>query len=153
MNMTTPTIAIDPGQAGGFAWTINGEVHCQRMPDTEGDVLDLLRSLRAQGIDRIVIEDQVGVMGPGMKVAASAMFTFGRGFGFLLGAAAALGFRLEAVRPAKWQKSLSLGTKRDAGGKTAWKNKLKAVAQQRFPQCDVTLAVADALLILDYAQQ
>jgi hypothetical protein len=149
--MKTSTLAIDPGASGGFAWLNGGETQCQKMPATEGDVLDLLRQIRATGVERLVIEDQVGVMGPGMKVAASAMFTFGRGFGFLLGAAMALGYRVEAVRPMKWQKSLSLGTKKDAGGNTPWKNKLKAVAQQRFPMCSVTLSVADALLLLDYA--
>lgn len=150
--MKQPTLAIDPGKSGGFAFCCgDGEIRCHKMPDTEGDVLDLLRSIRALGIERLVIEDQTGVVGPGMKIAASAMFTFGRGFGFLLGAAMALGYRVEPVRPMKWQKALSLGTKKHAGGTTPWKNKLKGIAQQRFPHCVVTLSVADALLILDYA--
>lgn len=150
--MKQPTLAIDPGKSGGFAWTFGvRETNCVKMPETEGDVLDLLRSIRAAGIERLVIEDQVSVVGPGMKIAASAMFKFGRGFGFILGAAMGLGYRVESVRPMKWQKSLSLGTKKDAGGTTPWKNKLKGIAQQRFPNCEVTLSVADALLILDYA--
>lgn len=149
--MNPNILAIDPGQTGGFAWTINGETGCIKMPDTEGDVLDQLRAMRANGIERLVIEDQIGVVGPQMKVAASAMFTFGRGFGFLLGGAMALGYRIERVRPQKWQKALSLGTKKDAGGTGPWKRKLKAVAQERFPNCDVTLSTADALLLLDFA--
>lgn len=33
-----------------------------------------------------------------------------------------------------------------------WKNKLKAEAQRRFPNCNVTLKTADALLILETAR-
>lgn len=40
-----------------------------------------------------------------------------------------------------------------AQSKTAWKNKLKEEAQRRFPQLDITLKTADALLILDYARE
>lgn len=126
--------------------------HAIPIPDTDGDVLDALRTLRALGIDRLIIEDQVGCFGQNMKVSAASMFKFGRGFGFILGAAQGLGYRIELVRPQKWQKALSLGSKRESGGNTAWKNKLKAQAQRLFPECKVTLAVADALLLLEYAK-
>lgn len=146
------TLAIDPGCAGGFAWYCDCEYRCESMPDTEGDVLALLTNLRGNNqIERLVIEAQVGCVGPNTRVSGTAMFTFGRGYGFILGAAMALGYRVELVRPMKWQKALSLGTKKDAGGTTPWKNKLKAEAQRRFPMCDVTLKTADALLLLDYS--
>lgn len=145
-------LAIDPGASGGFAWFDGEQTQTKKMPDTEGDVLDLLRSIKASGITTLAIEDQVGCVGPKMKVAATAMFTFGRGFGFILGASQALGFSITPIRPMKWQKDLSLGTKKDAGGTTPWKNKLKARAQQLFPEIDVTLSTADALLILHYAR-
>lgn len=149
-----PILAIDPGCAGGFAWYCDGEVHCAPMGDTEGEVLDLLTSLRANHhIEQVVIESQVGCVGPNMKVSSTSMFTFGRGYGFLIGAAMALGYRVDLVRPMKWQKSLSLGTKKDAGGNTPWKRKLKSEAERRFPGVDVTLKTADALLLLDYAMK
>lgn len=144
-------LAIDPGQSGGFAWSDgNGTVECRAMGDTEGDVMDLLRSIRSAGVETIIMEDQAGFGAPGGKVSPGAMFTFGRGFGFILGAAQAMGYSVELVRPQKWQKALSLGTKAAAGGRTAWKNKLKAEAQRRFPNAIVTLAVSDALLLLEY---
>lgn len=143
------TLAIDPGASGGLAWAASdGIIHCAPMPKTEGDILDTLRSIRACGVERVLIEDQVGCVGPNMRVAATAMFTFGRNFGFLLGAVQSLGFSVTLIRPQAWQKRLSLGTKKSAGGKTSWKNKLKADAQRRYPQCDVTLKTADALLLL-----
>jgi len=152
MIMEKNILAVDPGISGGFAWRDSeNQIHSCAMPETEGDVLNLLRSIRAEGIETLFIEDQIGCVGPGMRVAATAMFTFGRGFGFILGAAQALGFRIQAVRPQKWQKHFSLGTKKDAGGTTPWKNKLKGVAQRLFPNADVTLKTADALLLLEYA--
>lgn len=55
------------------------------------------------------------------------------------------------VTPQKWQKALQLGTKGNKSN-TEWKNKLKARAQQLFPNVPMTLAVADALLILEYSK-
>jgi crossover junction endodeoxyribonuclease RuvC len=78
------------------------------------------------------------------------MFRFGRNFGFILGVFAALKIPVELVRPQKWQKALSLGTSAAHASKTAWKNHLKAEAQRRFPDQKVTLATADALLLLSY---
>ena len=146
-------ICCDPGKNGGFAWTNgDGEVGCARMPATEGDVIDLLRSARANGIERMILEDQTGCVGPNMRVSAPSSFTFGRGFGVILGAAQSMGFQVELVRAQKWQKALSLGTKKDAGGNSAWKWKLKAHAQRLFPSAQVTLETADALLLIEYAK-
>jgi hypothetical protein len=139
-------LAIDPGQDGGIAYVDpEGFPFAVPMPATDGDILDLLRSLRASGIECAVVEEVVGFIpsaGPG------AMFTFGKGFGFLLGCLSALGYRVELVRPAKWQKSLSLGAKKDHG--KAWKNHLKQTAQRLYPNAEVTLKTSDALLILQY---
>ena len=139
------TLSCDPGASGGFAWREG----CCPMPATDGDVVDLLRSKRAEGFERIVIEDVGGFCGVGMP--GSRMFNFGFGCGVIRGAAMALGFRVELVKPQMWQKHFSLGTARSAGSKTLWKNKLKAEAMRRFPAHDVTLKTADALLIWDYA--
>lgn len=78
------------------------------------------------------------------------MFEFGKGFGFILGCLMSLGYVIHLHRPQKWQKALSLGQKKDHGKN--WKNHLKNRAQQLFPQCEVTLKTADALLILEYAR-
>jgi hypothetical protein len=143
-------LAIDPGASGGLAWTDNEGTHCLAMPPTDGDILDLLRSIKASGCDRCVIE-QVGGYAGGVGQPGSAMFRFGETCGFIRGCLMALSFRVEMVRPQKWQKHFSLGNTKQAGGKTAWKNKLKAEAQRRFPEQTVTLKTADSLLILDYA--
>ena len=144
-------VAIDPGASGGIASiTINGMVDAVKMPETEGDVLGKLKSLRTYH-DVIVIEQVGGYVG-GAGSPGSAMFNFGRGFGFILGVAMTLGYRIEMVRPQAWQKALSLGNSKGMASKTEWKNKLKAEAQRRFPNLSVTLSTADALLILEYGR-
>jgi hypothetical protein len=143
-------VAIDPGASGGIASvTINGMVDAIKMPETEGDVLEKLKNLRVYH-DTILIEQVGGYVG-GAGSPGSAMFNFGRGFGFLLGVSMTLGYRIIMVRPQTWQKALSLGNSKGMT-KTEWKNKLKAEAQRRFPKLSVTLSTADALLILEYGR-
>lgn len=143
-------LAIDPGASGGLAWSNSEGTHCLAMPETDGDVLDLLRSIKASGVERCVIEQVGGYAGAAMP--GSAMFNFGDGCGFIRGCLMALSFRVELVTPQKWQKHFSLGTVKTAGGKGPWKRKLKEKAQQLFPNQSVTLKTADALLMLDYAK-
>jgi hypothetical protein len=120
------------------------------MADTFGDLVADIRSMKASGITTAFVEEVGGFCGVGQP--GSAMFKFGKGCGVIEGALMALGFRIELVKPQKWQKHFGLGTTKQAGGKADWKRKLKAEAQRRFPTCDVTLKTADALLILDYAR-
>jgi crossover junction endodeoxyribonuclease RuvC len=148
-------LCIDPGKQGGMAIAINGKyVGCTAMPDTEGDVLRFINDVAqghfvesapsSDGLDCII--EQVHAM-PGQGV--TSMFTFGRGYGFLLGVLMTLGFRIQTVTPQRWQKCLGVGK---SASKTEHKNKLKAKAQQLFPKAKVTLKTADALLMLHYAQ-
>lgn len=147
-----PILAIDPGAGGGIVAQGIELFYCDHMPETEGDVVNYLRAVIADNRGIIcVIEDQTGCAG--IRVSAPAMFKFGRGFGHILGVLGALGVRVETVRPQVWQKELGLGTRAKGMSKTEWKNKLKAKAQQLFPTVHVTLATADALLLLEYARR
>ena len=149
-------LAIDPGQSGGVAIAQSGETVCHPMPGTQGDLLELIRSIKAKaeaaGESVVCVLEEVGGF-VGKAQPGSAMFKFGEQFGFLQGVVQALGLRLERVRPQVWQKSFGLGTASGCACKTEWKNKLKAEAQRRFPKIKVTLKTADALLILDYAMR
>ena len=139
-------IAIDPGKSGGIAYTTAATVvYCKPMPDTDGDVVDLIRSLTAYDASAKVcyIEKVGGFCGVGHP--GSAMFSFGHGRGVIMGALMAFGWRIIEPTPQQWQKWLQIGK---CGGD---KNKLKSECQRRFPDQKVTLKTADALLILDYA--
>ena len=147
-------IAIDPGVSGGIAVEMFGATVCHAMPATQGDVLELIRDLkRAADVEcalcECVLEEVGGFAGKAQP--GSAMFKFGEGYGFLKGVVQALGIKLVLVRPQVWQKSFNLGTASRCASKSEWKNKLKAEAQRRFPQLPVTLATADALLILEWS--
>ncbi|MGO8678596.1 MAG: hypothetical protein ACLQVX_22350 [Limisphaerales bacterium] len=144
-------IAIDPGASGGIAVRRNGQpADAMPMPPTEGDLVELLRQLAADPASTVAMVEEVGGY-VGHEQPASRAFTFGRNFGFLLGALQTLGVRVDLVRPQKWQKALGLGHASNCASKTEWKNKLKACAQRLYPNLRPTLATADALLLLEYA--
>ena len=147
-------IAIDPGASGGVAVRWFGKTDCWPMPETQGDVLERLREIKTvaglEGDELVCVLEEVSGFA-GKAQPGSAMFRFGEHFGFIKGAAQALGIRLVLVRPQVWQKRLGLGTASSCASKSEWKNKLKAEAQRRFPQLNVTLKTADALLLLEHA--
>lgn len=141
-------VSIDPGTLGAITvFKPTGEIIPTKMPDTPKDVFDLLREAKNNFTVTCYMEKVQGLPGMG----GSPMFNFGKGYGHLEMALLALEIQTVTIRPQEWQKTLGIGTK----GKlttTAWKNKLKAKAQQIFPQLKVTLWNADALLIGWYAQ-
>jgi hypothetical protein len=132
------------------------------MPETQGDLLERLWEIKnAAGLEGCVphgpselvcVLEEVGGFA-GKAQPGSAMFRFGEHFGFIKGVVQALEIRLVMVRPQVWQKGFGLGTASACRTKSEWKNKLKAEAQRRFPQLNVTLKTADALLILEHAMR
>lgn len=142
-------IAIDPGKNGGIAiFDIQQQQLSQliKMPDTPTDILNFLSVYNTNSVCYL---EKVGGL-PGM--GGSAMFNFGKGYGHIEMALLANKIKTVTVTPQQWQKTLQLGTKGNKST-TEWKNKLKAKAQQLYPQVDkITLATSDALLILEYAR-
>jgi hypothetical protein len=144
-------LAIDPGKSGGFAVHIHGENAAGKMPDTLKEL-----ALHAQGVTIEAQSDAVAYLEDvpkfcGHNRPAASIFTLAENFGAAQGILAALNIRTIRVRPQDWQKGLNLGKRRDCKTDRDWKAKLKAEAQRRFPALNVTLATADALLLLDYA--
>lgn len=144
-------LAIDPGLSGGLAvHRPDAGASAFPMPPTEGDVVDTLRSLLVEGVTHAWVENVPWVTGG--KVSPASTGKLQRNVGVLHGALLALGIPHTLVAPQDWQKPLRLGTRSGCATSTEWKNKLKAEAQRRFPGLAVTLATADALLLLDYAR-
>jgi hypothetical protein len=135
-------IGIDPGGSGAIVFIINGNITWNNMPDTPADIIFLLNDRKDF---KCFLEQVHGMPGQG----GQAMFNFGKNYGYLEMALLAKGISTETVTPQKWQKFYQLGT-RGTDTKTQWKNKLKAKAQQLFPNEKVTLANCDALLIAYY---
>jgi hypothetical protein len=150
MNQKHPLlVAIDPGASGGFAHTHkNGEVEAVPMPEREEEICALLKWYSDNGykfyMEKVggYIPDKDGEGQPG-----SRMFVFGEGYGFIRGVLLCCGNPPVLVVPQRWQRGFPrFKEKRDR------KNAFKAHAQKVFPRLTVTLATADALCLLHYAQ-
>jgi hypothetical protein len=163
-------IAIDPGASGAIVIQTEGEpIKVVSTPETRGDAITLLRdALEWKSSCVAYIEKINGFIPDG---GASQMFEFGKSVERNICILEVLGCPVVEITPQSWQKMLGLGTserKRAAAGATPkekaavkawnaiakrdWKNKLKGVAQQRFPEIKVTLKNCDALLILEAAR-
>ena len=145
-------MGIDPGNSGGFAvLDAKKNVIATGKLDglTETDIWDSMKQYTLAPEMVLVVLEQVGAM-PDQGVTSS--FTFGDSWGFLRGLLVASAARREYARPQKWQKLFSLPTTKQCGSKTAKKNANKAEAQRQFPAVKMTHAIADALLIAEYAR-
>ena len=141
--MKTISIGIDPGINGGIAFIpTSGEPWAHKMPETDRDLIDLLRDSIRDMEARAVIE----LVHYSPQMGVKSAFTFGEGYGRLQMVLTAMGIPYERVRPAIWQKAMGCLTKGD-------KNVSKRRAQELFPALKVTHATADALLIAEYARR
>jgi hypothetical protein len=142
-------LGIDPGASGGIAcWRPDEPILAFPTPQSEGDQVELIRELIAGGEAVAFLEQVGGYTGQGQP--GSAMFKFGRSFGFTLGVLQTLGVRVELVQPQKWQKPLGVGTRSACATRSEWKAKLRACAQRLYPKLKPTLSTADAILILEF---
>jgi len=140
-------IAIDPGASGGIAVATSDGVQTFNMPREHADIITLLREHKTA--DAVAWIEEVPKF-CGKALPASSIFVMAQNHGVIIGAVLALGYELRRVRPQEWQAIIESSKKLHGAG---WKRFLKARAQEIFPALDVTLATADALLILDHARR
>lgn len=146
--------AIDPGASGAtaVAYPDKTEVFPFRSEFEQRDlILEIVSYCATERLTPVAVLELVGGF-VGIKQPGSAMFNFGRNFGFHLGLLAAFRIRTELVVPSMWQRGLPKTPKLadKARAKREHKNELKEIAARKFPEIKVTLANADALLILDF---
>lgn len=150
-------IGIDPGRKGGIAVLDDavGVVEVRCMPETPLELLEFLREVSGYGVCICYLEKVGGMPGNG----GSAMFSFGRGYGWIEMALLAVGMRTVSVTPQKWQKEFGVGscsiTSSSSDEKREHKRQLRQVAQGLFPFMGrkVTLSTCDALLIAEYGRR
>jgi crossover junction endodeoxyribonuclease RuvC len=155
-------MGIDPGKSGGIA-IIDGRpfigsgypIVAEKMPSTERDIFDCVNSvdcLRTKAlIERVHSMPRQGV---------SSTFRFGVGYGGLRMALIASKISFQEVNPRSWQSRLGIPPRKGSESKPAFKNRLRAKAQQLFPRLDLwgktkgeQLAVCDALLIAEVCRR
>lgn len=156
----TTILAIDPGSSGGICIADHDGIDCWPMPKTERDVWNLLQTqLRTADVEpwHAFIEDVHAMPQQGV----SSTFKFGVSYGFLRGLLVASRIPFAEVRPRTWQKALGIAPARASAAKTQsergklqreHKNRLKAKAQQMYPDLRITLATADAVLLAHYGE-
>lgn len=150
-------IGIDPGASGGVAWSSPLGDKSAPLPKTLGDIRNLIfdilheQSFFADDSRRslAVLEQPPAFV---KVIPGSAVYVMARSFGNIEGILAAYRVPTQLVTPQAWQKAHGLGTSKGLT-KVQWKNKLKARAQSLYPEENVTLATADALLILNAASE
>lgn len=140
-------IGIDPGASGGISVLEKGELATYKMPETEADIVNFFRQFDPNN-SKAMIERLHGLP----RMSSTAMFSFGRNYGTLRTALAALKIPFDDVPPKNWQKVFSICYQKKMSSNQK-KNITKAKAQQLFPYLTVTHAVADSLLILEYLRR
>lgn len=138
-------VGVDPGVLGGIAMlnADGGVLRVTKMPPTDRDLLAFLEDdWRRDAPIRAVLERAAA--SPQMGVISA--FTFGKGYGALRMALAAVRIPYEEVAPAKWQTVLGCRSGGD-------KNVTKRRAQQLFPSITVTHMTADALLLAEFCRR
>lgn len=150
-------IGVDPsrihGKSGGGAISILtlkkgrvvGIVNICLRKNTERDILIKFRkAIRGKkctaALEKVSARPNQGVV---------SMFNFGQGYGWLRSFLMCNDVPYEDVTPKKWQKFYGL-YKEENETDTRWKNRLKSMAQQLFPNEKVTLGNADSLLLANY---
>lgn len=152
-------ISIDPGQSGAAAFLDAGSGDVLEVVQHQGDdtIVSFFKSFQDIKRTAVVLE---AVHGSPLQ-GAQAAFRFGDNFGaWRLGAKSA-GFPVFGITPQEWQKALTpaLVKTRPANWdelsssqkKTRHKAALRDIAAGLFPDEQVVLATADALLIGHYA--
>lgn len=97
-------MGIDPGLDGGVA-VLSGRgnsAHIMPVADGSVDTWTLAQYIRNCGVaETVVMLESVHSM---PKQGVASAFTFGKGYGAILGACGALGVRVELVTPQAWKK-------------------------------------------------
>jgi hypothetical protein len=179
--ITLTFIGIDPGKNGGLvALFPDGKVVAEPMPSTERGICNWFKEhiIEKHPDSTVAVIEKVHSR---PQQSSQSGFTFGKGYGFLLGMLAFSDCSSSEDSPQTWQKALGITPRRkgnrktvknkkgkmvvkEVGGEshTQFKNRLLSIAQKLYPQLPLwreprskgrQLAVADALLIATYCKR
>ncbi len=159
--LTKRIVACDPGKNGGIVLLSpsNHTVYYSAMPADLNNVIKFFNIVdkpkrAVYWYEYLTFAQQArGKDGEVLRFSnPRAMGVLGRNSGHIEGIARAKGFDVKSVIPQQWMNAIGA---HNAGisylDKTAWKNNLKSIAIEEFPNAKVTLKIADALLIALYA--
>lgn len=159
-------LGVDPGKTGALAALYpDGHWQIAPMPGTDQDVLHWLRNVRETeiGWGRVhsvieqidprpttVFDKTTGKFRP--TILKSTCLLYGHYLALKM-ALAACAIPYEEHPPIRWQKTFNLSPREKGETDNAWKKRLRARAQQLFPQVEIPLQAADAVLLAEYARR
>lgn len=167
--MTGRLVAIDPGRSGGIAWLDwLGDIHADPLPAAQIPRLDMIRAVIAEQLPPVVIVEDVGYHRHGNSAQSSA--TLARDVGAIEATVRAMGAEIYWLPPKVWAKAPPLNMlpkfqRPPAGTEDRLKQKakrdydrlrkniIKRMMLELYPACRMTLATADAVAMLHWAQQ
>ena len=145
-------IGIDPGLKGGIVVMVDGRIaKASKMPVIKGDggswidFADVASIIKYERPDLVAIEKVHSMPGQGV----ASVFTFGLGFGGLIGVCAGVSVAYNLVRPQEWQKKVFVGMDKSLG-----KGRGILYCKQRYPECEPSHkhdGIADAACIAEWA--
>lgn len=143
-------VGIDPGVHGGIAILYDdGDVAAFQMPDSDEAITAAL-SIFAHRTFRVSIEQIPKFCGAARfaerQIMGSSLAVLYGNYRFCCGVLRGIGNPAALLAPLRWQNLVECRN-RERLDQPSWKRKLKARAQELFPDTKVTLATADALLI------
>jgi len=146
-------IGIDPGVSGAVAmiseFSNSSKIRVERFKKmTDHEIAFFFETLLIGKTPLFAVLERVHSF-PGQGV--SSTFKFGQSYGFILGLLHAFNIPFDTVTPQSWIKAYGM-KKKKTESKTQWKNRLKARAQQYYPDMKITNDMADAILIARYCQ-
>lgn len=136
-------IGMDPGSVSGAIAIIGGPRGPETWPFKNMTLAEIWNVISVRDGATLAALERVSSM---PRQGVSSTFKFGASYGSLEAFLVAAEIPYELVPPGTWQKKLGCLTRGD-------KKVTRKKAQQLFPQVKVTHAVADALLIAEYARR
>lgn len=150
----TKYLGIDPGQtSGGFAQIHDGSVWASPFPLAGGflDANKLASWWSHAKHDTIAIIEKAQAM---PKQGVTSTFSYGVGYGKILGVLATLGIRTEFVRPTSWKKLVLADTTKDKAAAIYWCRCNFPLVSLIAEGCRVPHdGMADALCIAEYGRR
>lgn len=149
-------VGIDPGKAGGVALLTPAMASGYPMPlvgkDIDGRYLtEWLGRVRPN----LVIIEKVGAARVnGRPQGGTSMFTFGTGFGKLLGVLEALNTPHRLVTPQTWKATVLKGTKKDKAAAIDFVHRAYPSVELMPGRCSTPQdGIADAVCLAEYGRQ
>lgn len=142
-------VGIDPGKSGGIAILRSDGVLLSYRP--MGEAYELAEYLSGLEIVRCYVEKCQAMPSQGVK----SMFTYGVGYGKILGVLETVKISYDLIQPQKWQKRMIPGTKKGGTKPAALAKVRQLFPHEKFilPNCRVPHdGIVDAVLIAEYGR-